>query len=400
VKLLLAGGYDTCNLGDYAMLYVLKEGLEKSGSVKITLLSRHPEKPVDDFKDISLIKNLDFNTKKESIGKWFRGFNKGDDSSHLHRIYKELLEADALVIGGGRLLIDITLNFMRGPLFYYFILVLLAKFLGKPIIVYAMTIEKPFTEEGRNFLRFIIENASLVTLREVQSLETLRELCIDTTNVHVYPDPAFALPSVSDAEGKKIFLSENIPLGNCIGVNLRFSFVQTTFDSSDILRYFASFCDMLFEKFSLPIVFIPQMYYGIDNPYYDDRNLHKEVREMCRYKEAMYVLSGRYTLRQTLSIYKNIKALFSMRRHGVIFAATQGVPVYGVVSENNISYALDALNLEKNRIPFDPGKAMNISIFNTLTSFEITKEKIKKALPALSTEARKHVEAIKSFLKV
>ena len=107
MKLLLAGGYDTCNLGDYAMLYVLKEGLEKSGSVKITLLSRHPEKPVDDFKDISLIKNLDFNTKKESIGKWFRGFNKGDDSSHLHRIYKELLEADALVIGGGRLLIDI-----------------------------------------------------------------------------------------------------------------------------------------------------------------------------------------------------------------------------------------------------------------------------------------------------
>ena len=396
MRLLIAGGYDTQNLGDYAMLYVLKENLGKLGDVKIVLLSRHPEVQIDDFIDILQIKNLDFNTKKESLGKWFRGFNVGDDTSHLHHIYKNLVKSDALIIGGGRLLIDITLDFMRGPLYYYFLLIILAKFINKPIIIYAMTIVKPMTQTGVLFLKFIIENSNLVIVREKQSMENLKELKIDTANVYVCPDPAFALPSVGKDVGEKVFFRENIRVNDCIGVNLRYLSFSQNMGFEEMVKKFAFFCDKLYEKFTMPLVFIPQMYYGIDNKYMDDRCMHKEVYNICINKSRMYVLKDKYSLLETLSLYKNIRALFSARRHGIIFAATQGIPVYSIALEDNTVYALKALELDQNNI-YLTSKDGN-DFFRDIRSFDETKKQVDKIVPELSEKAKKQIELIKSFL--
>lgn len=388
-KILLAGGYDTRNLGDYAALYLLKNYLQDA---EIVLLSRHPENAIPDFPYLKQIKNLDFNSKKESLGKWFRGFNPEDSTEHLGIIFREMMSSNALLIGGGRLLVDYALDFMRGPLFYFFILVLLAKFMGKPVAIYSMTIEKPRTEEGFKFLKFIIENAEVVTLRESESLNTLLSLGIKPKEAFVFPDPGFSLPEVSENVGKEILNRELIPEEKFIGVNFRATVVgDISFE--ELVSMYSKICDALYEEFGLPILMVSQMYYGVDNPYYDDRNLHLRVREACKYSDKVFVLKGEYGMFETLSIYKNLSALFSTRRHGIIFAATQKVPVYGITTEDNVLYALKVLGLENNQISL--GCDINVDL---LCSFDDTNRIINEKLPDLKDKSLGHVKVISELV--
>ena len=87
MRVLIAGGYDTRNLGDYASWLGLKKLLNKEfGHVVFTVLSRHPGDPFAEFSGAEMVKNFDFDSRKESEGKFFRGFNLGDDQDHLVKI--------------------------------------------------------------------------------------------------------------------------------------------------------------------------------------------------------------------------------------------------------------------------------------------------------------------------
>ena len=52
-------------------------------------------------------------------------------------------------------------------------------------------------------LKFIIENCSIVTLREKKSKDNLKDMNINTENVHVLPDAAFGLKEL-----KKNYLTQ------------------------------------------------------------------------------------------------------------------------------------------------------------------------------------------------
>ena len=55
-------------------------------------------------------------------------------------------------------------------------------------------------------LKFIIENCSIVTLREKKSKDNLKDMNINTENVHVLPDAAFGLKELK----KKLFNPKKI----------------------------------------------------------------------------------------------------------------------------------------------------------------------------------------------
>ena len=79
MKILVAGGYDTNNLGDHASIQVLLTDLKKSvPDVEAVVLSRHPEENFLDNFNVKLIKNLDHLSKKLSKDRWFYGFNEND----------------------------------------------------------------------------------------------------------------------------------------------------------------------------------------------------------------------------------------------------------------------------------------------------------------------------------
>jgi len=397
MKIVLAGGYDTSNLGDHGMLYSLRNSLLKIENSKITILSRHLESQIENDYGIEMIKNLDHNSKAESIGRWFNGFNFLDNQEHMHRITQELLSCDVLVFGGGRLFVDVCLDFMKGPLPYFVLLTIVAKFLGVPIAIFGMTIVPPKTEEGKEMLKFIIENSDLTMVRENSSKKTLDVLKIKSKNIEVIPDPAFSLPKINNSNlVRNIFNSESLNINdNYIGINLRYTNLEHEKISDE--EYFvqlSEFCDALIEKYNKKILLISQMNYHTDNPFDDDRNVHSIVKEKSKYKDKIFILGNKYNVIETLAIYGKIDLLISMRRHGLIFASTQGTPVVALSAESNTSYAMHEMNLEKFIIKFSDLGGNVLEILNNL-NLENTLQPIKSdKLQELSKKTKEYANLI------
>ena len=77
-KIIIAGAstFTVKNLGDEAMLLNLVQCIKRyDKKIKIILICRHPSKKIDKLYGIKTIKNLEFDNKSDSVGKFFYGFN-------------------------------------------------------------------------------------------------------------------------------------------------------------------------------------------------------------------------------------------------------------------------------------------------------------------------------------
>ena len=75
------------NLGDDAMLLNLVQSIKNyDKKIKIILLARHPNKKLDRLYGIKSIKNLEFDKRSSSLGKYFFGLNSKDKTDHLAMI--------------------------------------------------------------------------------------------------------------------------------------------------------------------------------------------------------------------------------------------------------------------------------------------------------------------------
>ncbi len=404
MKILVAGGYDTNNLGDHASIQVLLKDLKKSvPDVEAVVLSRHPEENFLDNFNVKLIKNLDHLSKKLSKDRWFYGFNENDDDDHLSKITNELQSSDALLIGSGRLLIDISLDFMKGPLPYYAVLVTLAKFLGVPVLIYSMTIIKPETKIGNEILRYILTNCNLITVRDTESKQLVESMGILNYKINVLPDAAIGLDFVTNSTSL-ISLGKEIPELNkynqTIGINFRYiNFTKQV--GTNYFKNLAQICDYLVDELNCNIILVPQGTYNVDTPLTDDRYTHKQVKNECNNQNSIHVLEKRYNVSETLAIYQQCDFLFSMRRHGLIFAATQLTPIFGLSGEENTSFLFKDFELSENYI--DIFKILETKDFSVLKSAFLERnkcrEKIKQTLPALKKHTKEYSKKIRLITK-
>jgi colanic acid/amylovoran biosynthesis protein len=109
--------------------------------------------------------------------------------------FRDFVESDIVIsIGGG--FISADYGVLR-PYSDY----LMAKLLGKRLILYSQSIG-PFDGSVQKLLsRFILGAADVIILREEKSADNLKDIGI--TNVHVTTDMAFALPKPKRKPGKK-----------------------------------------------------------------------------------------------------------------------------------------------------------------------------------------------------
>jgi polysaccharide pyruvyl transferase WcaK-like protein len=403
MKILLGGGYDTKNLGDHASLEVFQRDLRTiDPSTEIVLLSRHPDKKFDKTYNVRSILNLDHKNNEASLGRWFNGLNEGDNTTHLKGIIKELNTTDLLVIGNGRLFVDISLDFMEGPLSYYVILVTLAKFMGIPIMIFSMTIVPIKTEIGRTLLKYILSNSDVITVREEPSRKEVLKYGISDNKIIVVPDAAFGLNNTDRKEqGIRILKNEmiNFYKNKFIGVNFRHFHLDTTTDGDYYLNL-AILCETLHNKLGRNILMIPQMTYNVDNHLEDDREVYKLIYENITNKNNIHILKGEYNLFDTLAVYQCCEIVYSMRRHGLILSATQNIPIFGLTGEQNTSYVLNTLNIEDCNENIK--KIMDSKNFSSLIDGfhkkEATMEIIKEKVMGYNKKTKKYSEIAFSLI--
>ncbi|KUG04980.1 polysaccharide pyruvyl transferase [hydrocarbon metagenome] len=271
-------------------------------------------------------------------------------------IFRELLNCDLLISGGGSLLQDVT-----GPrsLPYYISIVALAKLLRKPVIFYAQgigPINRPFSQY---LMHAIANKVDYITLRDEDSMFLLQHLGVDRPPIKVTADPVFALePSVLDFEEMASLLQEyGIKQHKLVGVSVRY---WKALEGHQV--ELARVLDTLVNN-DYQVIFIPM-------DYAHDLTESQRVADLME-KDAIIIDRCLSSL-EHIALISNFDLLVGMRLHSLIFAANRGIPFAGISYDPKIDAFLKSFDLQP--LPSD-GQAMMMQIENLLQN-HLFREKI------------------------
>ena len=279
--IVLCGAYGMENAGDDAILAAIVQDMRRlEQDIPITVLARRPSSVAKRF-GVTAIHPL-------SILRW----------------YPALRRAKLFLSGGGSLLQDVT---SRQSLWYYLLTIALAKKAGCAVQLYGCGIGPLVRETSRKHTAKILNTcADAITLRDTDSLETLKSLGITEPRILLAADPALRLESPAGERERKL------------GLILRSwpDFWARVPDFAAAARY-------AYERYKLPPVLICL------SP--EDRAAAGSVSKALEAEgiPCSISLHPRRVGRMTM--------VLSMRLHGLIFALRDGAPAAGVSYDPKVS---------------------------------------------------------------
>jgi polysaccharide pyruvyl transferase CsaB len=359
LRAVISGYYGYRNLGDDAILLAVSRQLSLlERPVRLTVLSRHPRET------------------RQSLGL------PAIPRFSPWQVFRALRRSDLLISGGGSLLQDRT---SARSLRYYLGVIRLAQWLGKPVCLYANGIGPLRRPGGRRQVRQCLVKCTVVTLRDQDSLQALRELGVQRTDMTVTADPAFSLsPKPPDwATLKALGIPGGTPL---LGVSLR-----AVPGMEARLQDLADLCDRLCQQQHRTIVFV-----AMQSP--EDEVLSRRIQERMQCPSYLATTPG--DPEAMLGILRCMDALLAMRLHGVIFAATQGVPTVGLSYDPKVTAFLELLGLPccGTLEDFQPEVAYD-TVADLLQSLETYRQDLAQRVDRLRVQAAQVPEALCVLLK-
>ena len=311
---IIIGAYGMGNSGDDAILEAIVGQLRQLDPfLPITALSRRPKETSERF-------------NVESLHMF--------DIAGFHRVLKG---TRLYLSGGGSLIQNVT---SRRSLWYYLYTISQAKKYGNRVMMYGCGIG-PIADErdAARVCRILNKSVDVITLRESASLRELQRMGVTVPEMTVTSDPALTLPEapadVVDAALEKYGLA---PGGGYVCFSVR---GWPGFDEK--AGAFAGAADYAAESLDLTPVF---MLINRD----EDGPATDAVRALMRTKTA--VIDGEMNSSLTIGLLARMKTVVSMRLHGLIFAASQGVPLVGVSYDPKVTAFLEAIG-EKRCLPLE-----------------------------------------------
>ena len=256
------------------------------------------------------------------------------DSVHMFNIpafHRAMKRTKLYLSGGGSLIQNVT---SRRSLWYYLYTISAAKKLGNAVMMYGCGIGPIVDNRDEKMIRRVLSNnVDVITLRESYSLSELEHLGVNGPKLIVSSDPALSLPAsssdrVSEELSKYGLDSEKKYV--CFSVRSWAGFAQKA-------SIFAEAADYVAEKLCLEPVFV------LIN-HQEDGEATETVRSLMRTKTA--VISESMDSALTIGVLSRMSAVVSMRLHGLIFAASQGVPLVGVSYDPKVTAFLDSVGNE------------------------------------------------------
>jgi len=308
-KVVISGYYGFNNSGDDAILKAIVKELKKAdASLEITALSNNPS-ATEQVYGINAVNR--FKTRE---------------------VIKAIKSCDLFISGGGSLLQDVT---STRSLWYYIALMRFARLCGKPIMVYANGIGPINKKINRMLTRSTLNKVDFITLRDEDSRAFLQELGVANKNIRVTADPVFTLNASEDERVDEIFEIEGIPNDKpLIGISIRsWSNEEKLVDSLSMA------IDYMMANYDVNVVLIP-MHYPEDLPI-SNKLLNKVDNERC------FVIKDKYSVEDIMGVIKRLEMIIAMRLHSLIYAATQLVPMIGIVYDPKIEGFLKSINMDR-----------------------------------------------------
>ena len=207
-----AGAYGIQNSGDDAPLLVMTDGLRRlhpNVDFRFTVLARHSDSFLEAATGARFIANLEYQSREEATGKWFRGFNFADDRGDLEQVDATIRDADLVVAGAGNFLIDIAFDLFRGPVPLCASYAFMADLHRTPFMLYGITAGPLRSERARRLSAWIARRSAVATCRDQVSANLLRSIEADLS-ISVHPDPVLGLEPAPDPCFEQALEIENL----------------------------------------------------------------------------------------------------------------------------------------------------------------------------------------------
>jgi polysaccharide pyruvyl transferase CsaB len=306
---IISGYYGFKNVGDDAMLMAIIDNLRAyKPDINIVVLSKRPSETRSTY-------------GVESIGRL-----------SLYRIYRRMRKARLFIYGGGNLIQD---NTSSRSLLYYLGTVWMAKKTGLKVMFYANGIGPLKNTANIKTAKKIINDVDVITIREMLSFDELKRLDVDKPVIELTADPALALKVKPAEEVDSLLVNEGVDKsGPLVGISVRKFPGRPKYRSEKYEKVIALTADYLQESYGVKPVFIPMQH--------DDLSVIDGV--IAKMKTTGYVIRNRYSVAQTIGIIGRMEMVIGMRLHALIFAASQSIPIVGMVYDPKIEGFLKYVN--------------------------------------------------------
>ena len=210
-------------------------------------------------------------------------------------------------------------------LWFYLWTLAAAKRYGCPVIMYGCGIGPIHSPRNRRWAAKVMNRyVDSITLRDPNSMKELEVLGVTQPHIALSADTTVSLSAAEPEVISGILSSQGIPpQGRYIGFVLR-PWPGFEERAKDI----AAAADYVYETYGLTPVFFPI------EPRLDVAAAQRVTQRMTA---PFHMLTQAYTAAQTIGILSRMQVVVSMRLHGLIFSASQGVPLVGIVYDQKVS---------------------------------------------------------------
>lgn len=289
------------------------------------------------------------------------------------------------ITGGGTLVQDGTSS---RSLWYYLSMIKLAMKKGAHAVLFANGLGPLTRKRNRKAASEILDRMEVITLRDANAYEQLKSLGVKKPLTKVAVDPVLALSPVDLSIGYNILKNEGVPLdGNIVAFCIR---------KWKKVRHAEEILAALADKISLELNAIP-LFVPMQLPN-DLRFSKKIVRCM---KEKGYVLHGRYSVDESMSILGNTNLVIGMRLHSLIYAANMGLPMVGLAYEPKVDYFMQSIS--QPYVSWDDSFSMPElmeKINEVWQNSSSIKDTLKEMKPHLELKGKEAIELTLSPLKL
>lgn len=304
-RLLLSGYYGFDNSGDDAILRSMVDNLKLSGDYHITVLSKSPQDTAREYQVDSV------------------------DRFNIREVIDAMKECDVFVFGGGSLLQDVTST--RSLLYYLFVLNLAIR-LNKKTFIFANGIGPIDKKLNRKLTRSILSKIDVITLRDQDSYDYVKELGVEGPEISITADPVFMIESADEDRIDQILEIEDIDLSQeTLAISLR-----DWHRSKDLNLEVAEFVDQIHN---MKVLLVPMHY-----PY--DLEYLRVVKEKSQ-NPNIKILENQYKVEEVVGILKRCTMTMAMRLHGVIYSAVAHRPTIGLVYDPKVYGLCQELDIEE-----------------------------------------------------
>lgn len=246
---------------------------------------------------------------------------------NLIKVSRQLRKTRLFLAGGGSLIQD---NTSTRSILYYLTVLKLAKHSGAKTMLFANGIGPIKRSVNRTFAAKILNQLHAISLRDSESYNEIKALGIQKPQIYVTSDPAVLLEPARKEAIDRLMKDEGIPLDKpLVGFSIR------KWYQNGYLEKVAFLADYCVEHLGAHPVFMPMQYPT-------DFEISKTI--VGYMKHPATIIQQMYPPEVILGFTGRLHLMVGMRLHSLIYAASQCVPMLGLVYEPKVESFLKEIN--------------------------------------------------------